>query len=567
MIQKLYQRLSELISLTFRHPGHLVWILAAYIPFLGLYSVPLTGDQKVYLNTALEMRERGSFLVPYLFGAPSYYKPPLHYWITMGSWKIFGFNLWGSLIPSVIATIATAWFIGAISNILHARHGRRWFSTAGAWFALALGTVTFGTTAQMEIFTCLFYAAAWWAALKFLAGPAQKRRWLWLYGAFAIAGLAAINKSPLYSVLWVAGFFSYVLFEGHWDLLRERRFYLAWLFGIAVGSVWYGSILIVDGQRFLTDYLVRETWNKRSGNRGSWWSLWLALLYYCVPFTLMLLPSMRAIRRGRAWGLVRFLFCWCWAPALFFTIYPYRVKAYFHMLVPAAALIVEWGYYHFSGKATFRWATAVTGFLVFVALEGSALVLQRAWLVPAWIVTLFVLTGATVFLFATRSWMRAFMLACFAGILVFRIAAVSLGQQDIAGLRASVASLPGHTRIGMYDEHQNIWHEFALMSVALARADGTPPIERLDSLDKAVKLLRTGGLLILSDEQDARLGRTLLAKYLGTGDRRELEDKPWPRWKSRIKFPYQKLLRGELGKRSEILGMLQRNFRLKRVAN
>ena len=72
--------MRQLLNRLWRHPGHLIWILPAYLPFLGKMSVPLTGDQKVYLSTALEMRESGSWLIPKLFGESSYYKPPLQYW-------------------------------------------------------------------------------------------------------------------------------------------------------------------------------------------------------------------------------------------------------------------------------------------------------------------------------------------------------------------------------------------------------------------------------------------------------------------------------------------------------
>jgi len=106
------------LGFAWRHPGNLIWIALAYLPFLGSFSVPLTGDQKVYLGTALEMRQTGSWLKPILFGAPSYYKPPLQYWATLTSWKIIGFNLWASLLPSVVCVIVTAWLIGEISILL-----------------------------------------------------------------------------------------------------------------------------------------------------------------------------------------------------------------------------------------------------------------------------------------------------------------------------------------------------------------------------------------------------------------------------------------------------------------
>ena len=80
------------------------WLLA-YMPFAGWMSIPWTGDQKVYLSTALEMQEQKSLLIPYLFGEPSYYKPPLQYWSTLAGFRIFGNTLWGAFLPSAIAAL------------------------------------------------------------------------------------------------------------------------------------------------------------------------------------------------------------------------------------------------------------------------------------------------------------------------------------------------------------------------------------------------------------------------------------------------------------------------------
>src|SRR4051812_37450503 len=92
-----------------RHPWHLLWIALVYLPLLGQMSVPLTGDQKVYLNISKEMYEAGSWLKPLLFGQGSYYKPPFQYWATLLGWNVLGYNFWGALVPSVIAVLLTAW--------------------------------------------------------------------------------------------------------------------------------------------------------------------------------------------------------------------------------------------------------------------------------------------------------------------------------------------------------------------------------------------------------------------------------------------------------------------------
>ena len=128
------------------------WLLA-YVPFAGWMSIPWTGDQKVYLSTALEMQEQKSLLVPYLFGEPSYYKPPLQYWSTLAGFRIFGNTLWGAFLPSAIAALVAALATWSIARrLLPVREDGRASSgahRAALWFLGCIGTATFGVAAQM----------------------------------------------------------------------------------------------------------------------------------------------------------------------------------------------------------------------------------------------------------------------------------------------------------------------------------------------------------------------------------------------------------------------------------
>lgn len=517
------------------HPAHLIWAALAYLPFLGKMSVPLTGDQKVYLSTAIEMRRAGQWLQPLLFGEPSYYKPPLQYWATLAGWKLFGFGLWGAFFPSFVVALLTAWFLGEIALMLHER---RSFVSSGLWFMAALGTATYGMVAQMEIYLCFFYAASWWAALKFLDRPFGERDRRWLYLAFAIAGVSAWVKSPLYSAFWVLGFWSYLLVSGEWEAFRSKHLWRACALGVAIGASWYAWILSVDGARFWNDYVLRETLEKGGGNSGGPLSIWLALLHFCFPFTLLLFPSLRALwkRRNRSARVMKFILCWSWAPALFFTLYPYRVKTYLFLLVPALALSIDWAYLHQRRSRLFRAFMVATGAVMAVVFAALAFVLARAGLAPDWVLAGFALTGGWALVCGLRDWMRELTLAGVAAVFFFHAACASIGEGDLAGLRGFAAGVGRDRELAMLDEDRGIWHEVGLISVALAR-----PVRRAASLDEATQVLLAGGALVLSDEQ-SRLMHELDARVTGSGERRELQSVPWTRWKGKAKLPLGDLL-------------------------
>jgi hypothetical protein len=519
------------------HPGYLIWILLAYLPFLGGVSVPLTGDQKVYLSTAMEMRERGSHLIPLLFGQSSYFKPPWQYWASIVGWSIFGFNFWGALVPSVVALVATAWFLGEIGVILGPK---RAYLNAPLWFAAALGTITYGTTGQMEIWLVFFYAAAWWAGLRFLAPPFEERSWGWLYLAFALAGISALVKSPLYSVFLVAGYLSFLVVSGEWELFREKRLYLAWALGVVLGSIWYIYVIAVDRDRFWSHYVLQETWGKKAGNNSSFLSIWGALLYFCFPFTLLVVPGLRTILKGRRTGpVLRWIVCWSWAPAIFFSLYPYRIKPYLYILVPALALAVDWSYARLARRGRlFRGCLYASGVLVAWVLLVLAGVIARAELAPLPVAIGFALTAVLFFTLAFRQQMRALALTALLAVFLFRATAVSIGEQDIAGLKRFVAEHPGH-EIVMLDEHHNIWHEIGYLSLGIGM-----PMHRVYDADEAAAALSSGHVLLLSDGQEQEFLPEIREK-LGAAPLARVD---WPRWKVRGKFPFRALiLKGRAG--------------------
>jgi 4-amino-4-deoxy-L-arabinose transferase-like glycosyltransferase len=341
MLKKLWQ-----------HPGHLIWIVLAYLPRLGDLSMPLTGDQKTYIAIAQEMREKGDWLIPRLFGEPNFLKPPFQYWMTLIGWKVFGFGIFGALSPSVLALVATSWFISEIAQILGER---RWYVSAGLWFGVILGTMTYADVAQMEIHLCLFYAASWWAGLKFLATqPEEDRNYRWLYAAFMIAGLSALVKSPLYSVFWVSSFFIYLLISGEWLMFKNKHLYFACLSGIVVGLVWFIAAFNREPDVFWNQYWVQEQVGKSGGNGGTVFGLWTAFLYMAFPATLLLFAAVRSVWIGRRTnGVFRWVVAWSIPPALFFTLYPYRISPYLYILMPAVAVLVDWGCFRSNRTRTF----------------------------------------------------------------------------------------------------------------------------------------------------------------------------------------------------------------------
>ena len=151
----------------------------------------------------------------YSLGEHSYFKPPFEYWVTLVSWNIFGFgNL--TLFSSILALLGTSYWIDKIQDDKDDL-GRALL--CGIFF----GTLTFGTTHQMEIWIVFFYMTFWGMTLQFL----NSKKWLWLYGALAVAGISSLVKSPLYSVFSVLGLWLFLLLSRRVDVFKRWHFYFA----------------------------------------------------------------------------------------------------------------------------------------------------------------------------------------------------------------------------------------------------------------------------------------------------------------------------------------------------
>ncbi len=516
-------------------------IVLTYLPFAAWMSIPLAADQKACLSTAIEMESAGSTLVPLLFGEPCYQRPPLQYWATIAGIRQWGFSLFGALLPSVLSAWLAAIALGSIAARLWPERDRTQ-ELSGIWFLASLGTATFGMVAQVEIHAVALLLLAWWLALEHLEkNQAARRRNPWmLYAAWLAAGMGALVQGPLLPLLWGAGLCIHLVLNRETRELRNPHLGLAALVAMLFASLWYIALLELDGRAFL----VQFPWRGLPGPGASLGHLWQALLVACLPWApFAILGAGRLVRRPSR-RLVGFIVGSTFPAALYYSICavipggPAVASQALYPLLPAAALLTAWVEGERNGelrKARSR-TSAVSAWILALIACYAAWVGIRARVFPVWLSLLVVALAALWIwsIFRPRQW----AMAALALVACYHLAAISLGERDIRGLRRFAEGNP-HRGLSMLDEGRSSTHEVGLLSLALGR-----PIERLHTVDEVLDALEDGQAVVLSQAQSELLGTEIREGLGEDGAEPVLEVIRWRRISTKAQLPWSEVLTG-----------------------
>jgi hypothetical protein len=482
----------------------LFFILLAYVFGLWAFSVPLTGDQKTYISIAMEMRDRSEWVIPYLFDRANFLKPPFQYWATILGWKLFGFNLFGALLPSVLALIASAYWIKRISKAKD--------DVPPLLLAGTLATMTYATTSQMEIWILAFYLAAWGFWI-------EGKTWKTLI----TVGVMSAIKGPLYPALFVLSVFFEACLKRDFSRVLKWRFILALVTGVLLGLLWYGLAARTHLNEMLAMFFLKENVGKIHTQHGTPWGLWAEFIGTLFPIVIafvftFLTPDFREAWRNQkilwlSYGLI---------PALFFTLFPYRVNTYLYLLTPLVVLAMD------QCRGGLR--VHAKKMAIVSALLGLVLTLFLARLCAGkWLSEPLMIVYILVIILWVYSHLRANLhllgLASILLVNLIRLTAVEIGEWDLKGLRSFLKSDPSEVYYVM--DQEDIWHEYGLVSAAVQRR-----IHVLPSREMATQHLKSGDVILFNDEQS-----TWAEGY-------RCQD--WVRLKKRIKFPLAQLMRDGL---------------------
>ena len=295
--------------------------------------------------TGHQLIRSGDWAVPTLNSLPFFHKPPLFYWLTAASMKVFGVHPWPArMAPWIGATVAMV----GLHHVLRRRVGADTAQTA----VIVLVTAPFfflgAQYANMDMLVggfisasiCAFAEAVW----RLREGRPHQ---LALTLAWALAGLGVLSKGLIGIVLPVGAIGLWLLWSGDWRLIA-RMVWSPGPFAFALVALpWFFAMQARYAgffDYFILDQHVRRFASTGFNNMQPWWFYPPVVAILSLPWTVM---GLWAAMKGRGApadatraDLQRFLWCWAGVVIVFFSLPASKLIGYvLGSLPPLAGLV------------------------------------------------------------------------------------------------------------------------------------------------------------------------------------------------------------------------------------
>jgi 4-amino-4-deoxy-L-arabinose transferase-like glycosyltransferase len=289
-----------------------------------------------YGEIVKEMLRGGDWLTLHKDLQPWFIHPPLWFWVTAASAKIFGLNELGLRVPSAAFGIACALAVYYAARRLYGE-------TAGVTAMLAIGTslefLVMGRLAIQDTMLIFFMTVGtFWSFFAIRDGDVRA---FWI-ATVAIA-LGTLVKGPVAALLPFLTLLAWTAWANRWRGLRPMPWVPAILAYILIAGAWFGIETAVNGERFLVAYFglsnVGRFMSPFENQPGPPWFYIPYVIVGFFPF-IAFVPS-AAVRAWRELGDDgKYLIASFAVPFLFFSIAQTKLPNYIAAAFPPLAVMV-----------------------------------------------------------------------------------------------------------------------------------------------------------------------------------------------------------------------------------
>ena len=331
----------------------LLALLAIFIAFDDLDDRKLANpDEGRYSEISREMAASGDFVTPRLNGLKYFEKPPLQYWATAVSFKLFGESEFTARLYTALCGL------GCI--LLVAYTGKRIFDEETGMLA-GLVMLSAPYFVAMDEIVTLDMGLTFWMTLavsslmisQHALTDATRRRWMWL--AWAGMAAAVLSKGLIGIVFPAAAVFLYCIFQRDFRLLWKLEWLVGPLVFLAITVPWF-TLVSMQNPEFLQFFFIHEhverflsTVHRRE---QPWWFFFPILFAGFLPWAVVLIPAcVQGWRRplhvthspgsANTFAAHKFVLLYSIFILLFFSKSGSKLPAYILPMFPLLALVVS----------------------------------------------------------------------------------------------------------------------------------------------------------------------------------------------------------------------------------
>jgi len=314
---------------------------SAFFMFLGRTGL-IEPDEGRYAEIPREMLEKGDFITPTLNYVAYFEKPPLHYWLTALSFKLFGLNEFAARFAGALAGLLTVLLVYHAGRKLFGRH-------EGLVSAFVLGT-SIGFLAQSRInltdMTLTFWLSAALCCFIIAADDNEEHKGRYYYLFYLFSALAVLIKGLIGLVFPVGIIGIYLAVTRRWYLLREMRLAGGTALFLAVTAPWF-VLVSLRNPDFARFFFIHEHFEryltKVHGRYQPAWFFLPVLLATMFPWSIYAIRAFkRAWRERRHQDGERLIFLMIWAMLIFvfFSVSNSKLVPYILPVFPPLALLL-----------------------------------------------------------------------------------------------------------------------------------------------------------------------------------------------------------------------------------
>lgn len=266
----------------------LLTLLSCVILFTNLSYSLIEPDEARYSQIGLEMAESGDWVVPTLDGEPYLDKPPLLYWLTASSFKLFGTSEQSARLPVALAALLTV----LACYLLGRRLIGDWAAWAGALLLLfCSGFIFGGRFLMMDGVLALFTTIGLLSAAVALHTRFNSLVW-WAVVGIA-CGLGILTKGPVALVICLPPVLAIAWLTQNRQVLQWRTWIAILAPTLLIACPWFWMIhssqQMFNEQFFWVHHIVR--YFNTFIHRQPWWFYAPVVAVAMFPAT-MLIPAM-----------------------------------------------------------------------------------------------------------------------------------------------------------------------------------------------------------------------------------------------------------------------------------